>query len=226
MRIIHLHELAGGGRLGRHVEHDPRSRGFAAAAPASPLVSRAWKRHCAPFNQGGVGACTGNAMAGVLMTEPFFTPGRNLTEADALRLYELATRLDKIAGHYPPEDTGSSGLAVAKAAHRSGYVKSYAHAFGLQHALAALGHGPVLLGIPWFAGFDTPRGPHAELVIAGGVRGGHEVELLEIDIAARMVRGCNSWGAGWGDGGYFSLTFDTLDELLAQDGDVVCPVPA
>ncbi len=189
----------------------------------APIVSRAWRRHGDPFNQGDVGSCTGNAMAGCLNTEPFFTPGRILTEDDALSLYKLATRLDKIPGHYPPEDTGSSGLSAAKAAFRSGLISAYHHAFGLHAVLAALGHGPGILGIPWFEGFDSP-GPRGMLTIAGEVRGGHEVELLEVDVVAKTVRGVNSWGPEWADNGYFTLTWSTLGELLDQQGDFVVPV--
>ena len=72
MKIITkiIKETAGAGRLGRHVEHDPQSRAFSAGTAAIKTVS--YKRHGAAFDQGELGSCTGNAMAGVLMTEPFW----------------------------------------------------------------------------------------------------------------------------------------------------------
>jgi hypothetical protein len=165
-------------------------------------------------------------MAGALATGPHFQPGRVVDEAFAVKLYSQATYLDYIGGHYPPEDTGSTGLAVAKAASRMGFIHAYHHAFSLQGALAALSNvGPVIIGVNWYAGFDEPVGPHAELQIGGDVRGGHEVELLAIDVDARMVRGVNSWGSGWGDKGYFTLSFATFDQLLGERGDVVVPIP-
>ncbi len=112
----------------------------------------------------------------------------------------------------------------SKAAHRRGWLRAYHHAFTLRAALASLGHGPGLLGIPWYESFDAPIGPRAELRIAGGVRGGHEVEVSEIDVAARMIRGWNSWGPEWGDRGQWSMSFDTLERLLAEEGDYVVPV--
>jgi hypothetical protein len=205
-------------RLGRHIEHDQRSRAFPAAR-APKVVSVAHTRHCPPFDQGETGSCTGNAEAGVLMTDPTFVTGRSLTEADAVVLYEKATHLDRITGSYPPDDTGSSGLAVMKAAKALGYITGYRHAFGLQHALEALVLAPVITGVSWYEGFDSPNSD-GTVKISGSVRGGHEFEVVAIDADAHTVRACNSWGTGWGDHGYFQFSWDTWDQLLEERGDV------
>lgn len=207
-----------GMRLGRHVRHDPRSRDYP-AAEAPVLVNALHQRHCAPFDQGDLGSCTGNAAAGLLMTEPFYSAGRDLDEGDAVELYGRATRLDRYRGVYPPTDTGSSGLAVMKAARQEGYLAGYAHAFGLQHALAALVLSPVITGVPWYEGFDKPDATGL-VEIRGDVRGGHEFEVIGIDVDARTVRCVNSWSAEWGDGGYFVMTWDAWDRLLHEQGDV------
>ena len=205
-------------RLGRHVEHDRRSRNFEAIR-ASKIVSVAHKRHCPPFNQGQVGSCTGNAEAGLLMTEPFFAPGRKLTETDAVELYTKATHLDRIKGSYPQDDTGSSGLAVMKAAKELGYIGGYRHAFGLQQALEALVLAPVITGVNWYEGFDSPDSS-GTVKISGSVRGGHEFEIVGIDAEAKTVRACNSWDPTWADHGYFQFSWDTWDQLLHERGDV------
>jgi hypothetical protein len=223
--VLRLPERPGVGRLGRHVEHDERSRAYGVVLAPAPLVSVDWKRHCDPYNQGDVGSCTGNAIAGLCMTGPFFRPGVTLTETEALYLYEAATHLDKIPGSFPPNDTGSSGLAAAKAAKRAGLIAGYAHAFGLSQALHALSRAPVITGIDWFNGFDTPVGDAAELRIDGESRGGHEVVLDGIDVKAGFVKGTNSWGLGWGNRGRFVMSFKTFGALLKMRGDVVAPVP-
>jgi hypothetical protein len=207
-----------GHRLGRHIEHDERSRAFPAAR-APKVVSVAHTRHCPPFDQGQTGSCTGNAEAGVLMTDPLFVTGRSLSESDAVVLYEKATHLDRIKGSYPPDDTGSSGLAVMKAAKDLGYITGYRHAFGLQHALEALVLAPVITGVSWYEGFDSPDAD-GTVTISGSIRGGHEFEVVGIDSDARTVRACNSWGTDWGDRGYFQFSWDTWDQLLHERGDV------
>lgn len=224
---VHLPEIhVPGKRLGRHVEHDLRSKTFKVVhPPAAKLVSKKWVRHGSIFNQGDLGSCTGNAMAGVINTEPFYIVGRTFTEKNAVLLYENATRLDDIAGQYPPDDTGSSGLAVAKAAQQLGLVASYSHAMTTNDALLALSNiGPIIVGIEWYEGFDTPQGDGALLVIGGAVRGGHELEVDEIDVDKKLIRIPNSWGTSWGDKGYCTMSFDTFDRLLHSQGDATIPV--
>ena len=47
-------EKPGPGRLGRHVEHDPRSRAFSAGTAVVKTVT--YKRHGEPFDQGDLGS--------------------------------------------------------------------------------------------------------------------------------------------------------------------------
>jgi hypothetical protein len=141
-------------------------------------------------------------------------------------LYSDATRLDKVPGVYPPDDTGSSGLAAAKAAHKRGWLKAYHHAFSLAQALSSLTRGPGMMGVNWYDSFDMPVGPKAELTISpdASVRGGHELEVSEIHVDTRMIRGPNSWGEQWGDRGFWSMSWATFERLLSEQGDYLVPV--
>ena len=174
--------------LGRHIEHDEQSKKFPVSRLATAPKSVTYQRHGEAYDQGSLGSCTGNAMAGVLMTDPFWKNGRLLTESDAVRLYSEATHLDKIRGNYPPDDTGSSGLAVAKAAKKEGWFTAYEHAFGLDHLLHGLSQRPGLLGINWYSSFDTPlESGECPLTIAASVRGGHEIEMFKLDVEQTRV---------------------------------------
>jgi hypothetical protein len=211
-----------GGPLGRHIEHDPRSKDhpFELVAEATMLKVE-HRRHGSPFNQGRIGSCTGNAAAGAINTEPNYhkhSP-RLLVETDAVRCYERATVLDGFPGAYPPDDTGSSGLAAAKAAKEFGWLGSYKWAFGIDQALQALQAAPVITGVDWYEGFDRPDS-NGKVKIAGQIRGGHEFEVFYFDPATGLVGAWNSWGLSWGIGGRFFFTRDTWAKLLERRGDV------
>ncbi len=212
-----------GKRLGRHIEHDPRSLQVAAErAPAVTSVT-----HDAtglPLNQGQIGSCTANALCGALDSAPDYTGGPPLTEQNAIQLYERETQLE--GQPYPPNDPGGSGLMVCKAAQQLGMISSYQHAFGIDHALGALVLRPVITGINWYTSFDTPDPSSGLVEIASGatVRGGHEIVADGIDADAQLVWLWNSWGTGWGLNGRFCMSFATWGQLLQERGDVTVPM--
>src|SRR3954471_15061773 len=97
-------------RLGRHVNHDPRSRAYAYLATGRTLQPVRHTRHAAVLDQGNLGSCTGNAMTGALASDPLYAglpSGTTLDENLAVHLYSVATSMDDFNGTYPPEDTGS-----------------------------------------------------------------------------------------------------------------------
>lgn len=209
--------------LGRILQHDPRSRAFPARADL-PLHTRTWRRYGAVLDQGHTSSCTGHAMAQVLNHIPLRRRGHVLTGVDAMRIYSRATVIDEWLGCYPPDDTGSSGLAVAKAAKEEGLISAYDHAFGLDHALHALMAGPVIVGSNWYSSMFRPQ-RDGRLLVEGTIEGGHEWTWVGVDMEQRLALCLNSWGVDWGVRGRFWLTLDDLDRLLREDGDVTVPLP-
>jgi hypothetical protein len=213
--------------LGRNVYHDPRSLAFPVKAGSWGSVKH---RSNAPiFDQGSLGSCTGQAMAGALSYDPFFStlPNVKVDEDLAVKLYSRATQLDIWPGSYPPDDTGSSGLAVAKAAKEAGYISGYQHAFSLEAALTALMDGPVITGVNWYESmFDTDA--NGQVFISGRISGGHEICADEIDEPNALVWFRNSWGPFWGKSGRFALSIDDWGRLLSEQGDatVLTPITA
>lgn len=211
------------GRAG--VDHDPASRRFAFLPETLPILkTRTWRRYGPVLDQGRVGACTGYAMAHALNTRPnHVAREKMLTSSDALALYGLATQLDPWPGTYPEEDTGSSGLAVAKAAVQLGHIREYRWAFGFDQFLGALMEGPVLVGTIWkndmfwptSRGFVRPTGNEA---------GGHEYLAVGMDLKHRYLTFQNSWSTLWGVKGRFYMTFDDFKSLLDADGDAMLPI--
>lgn len=215
-------QVVEGARLGRHIEHDPRSRNFAAER-APQIKSVTHDATGLPLNQGQIGSCTANALCGALDSAPNFSGGSPLNEGEAVKVYELETKLE--GDPYPPNDPGGSGLMVCKAAKQMGLISGYQHAFGIEHALEALVLRPVITGVSWYSSFDQPGSDGlVEIAPDATVRGGHEIVADEIDAENKLVWFWNSWGSGWGVGGRFCMSFDTWDQLLQQKGDVTVPI--
>lgn len=229
-----------GMRLGRNLWLDARSLAHMVEnnvqEMGQPLKSRQWERVLAVLDQGQLGSCTGNAGTGALGTQPFYdavgrtvlpAPGDAAAAEDyAVQLYKDATVVDGYPGIYPPDDTGSSGLAICKVLASRGTIAGYRWARTAYGFLRLLQNGPVLQGMPWHNAFFTPD-PNGFIDSdpnwsSSGLAGGHEVEAVavELDTAdafSSVITYVNSWGAGWGDSGRFRMRLRTYEQLNGID---------
>ncbi len=221
-------------RLGRHVRHDPRSWQYAfAAADPSTLASVRHQSQIPTLDQGHLGSCTGNAGAKCLSYQPFWAESvvkavlgsdAQADEEYAVGVYSAATHLDDVAGAYPPQDTGSDGLSVAKVLLKRKLISGYQHAFSLEALLSALAKQPVIVGTEWRQDMFNPAAD-GRLSITGRVAGGHEYCLDELDVEHRRVWLQNSWGDSWGHTGRAYVTWDDMRTLLSHQGDCTIFAP-
>jgi hypothetical protein len=221
-------QIVPGQRLGRHVKHDPRSLRYL-VQPATVPQTKVWTRHIPVLDQGDLGSCTGNATTGVLGSEPFYdtltsAQQQTLNEKQAVAFYSLATQLDDYPQNYPPTDTGSDGLDVAKAAQQLGYISGYLHITSVAAAQTAILAGPFIVGTNWMSGMDNPD-PSGRVHATGSVRGGHEYQCIGYHADTDLWEFVNSWGSGWGLGGRFLYSSADFAKLLAADGDATTFVP-
>ncbi|UAK38464.1 hypothetical protein K8O93_01265 [Gordonia bronchialis] len=209
-------------RFGRRVQHDPRSRAYGVVASSvAPLRSVTWETHAPVLDQHDLGACVGFTMAQwVNVTRSQMdADGPWLTADDAISIYSRATEIDQFEGAYPPDDTGTAGLAAAQVAVERGLIRLYRHAFGLQQTLVAIQSGPAMIGTIWLEGMNEPDSA-GFLRPTGAELGGHEYLLVGCNIEQRFVTIQNSWSDSWGENGRAHITFDDLDALLENQGDV------
>lgn len=223
--------------LGRNVKHDPRSRNFPfrSSLQLSEVedVEIEWDVAIPPLDQMSLGSCTGNAGTADEATNALeYVGGTNdplsrapLDEDYAIALYSEATAIDDYQGTYPPNDTGSDGLSIAKALKSRGLITSYEHIFSLSTAILAIHHGPFITGINWYEGMFDPD-PRGVVTISGRIAGGHEPTVIGRkkyfisqgdSLFYWKLR--NSWGSSWGDSGNFYMSDATYERLLSEDGD-------
>ena len=222
-------------RLGRHVNHDPRSRQFAFDGSKVTLSNAKHKRYIPVLDQGNLGSCTAESGTGLLGTtgiwESLTTGLLSTTDEDfdqkfAVQLYSDATKVDPYDGEYPPTDTGSDGLSVAKVLKSRGLISGYQHTFSIDDCLSALSLQAVMVGVSWYESMFTPdSNAFVSVAAKSKVAGGHEFVLDEINVDKEFVGATNSWGTGWGQDGRFYMTFDTLGRLLGENGDCTVLVP-
>lgn len=225
--------------LGRHVEHDSRSRNFAFMAPVPPRkVDVFWSDSAPVLDQGDIGGCVGWTGADILNTD-LFAPlrkakngGKYYTDQDALKFYELATHKDNISGYYPRVDTGSSGLGLSKALLSLGLIDRYTHCFSWTQFLSAIQTQPVALGTLWTNDMSNPDRHgvvHVGSLNDANIIGGHEYMCRGISFTKNMVLCRNHWTPTWNTKvdspkvpGEFWLPIPDLQELLSSknQGDV------
>lgn len=239
-------------RLGRRMQLDARSLPFMIERTPPelrrPLRSVHWSRSLPVLDQGDLGACVGYAATGALATEPWdildgvlrlsvYTAADFITQAGgyAQALYSETTRHDPFPGDWPPDDTGTDGLSVAQVLKARGVIRAYRHASTLRGFAQLLQDGPVIMGMPWLDTFYDPDGHgriDAEGWEAGGLAGGHEVQVIGLDLydfeptklEAATFQCVNSWGDSWGLLGRFTMRGATY-QALRDDIDLRQLVP-
>lgn len=207
-------------RLGRVVAHDPRSRAFAATAPidTSTWRNRAIRLYDPTPNPNQChGECTGVAQCMMFNAVGNRKAGQVLRMGNAHDIYALATTLDPFTGAWPPDDTGSSGLAAAKASQRLGFGGEYRWIFnGAQGVRQQVQLGRIVaVGTRWDWNMFNPDA-NGIVEPGGGEAGGHEWAVRGDDVDRDLALARCWWGPGFRD---FWIRWSHLDELLADNGD-------
>lgn len=218
-------------RLGRHIEHDPRSWAYRLDDAVKNVVVKnvAWQNYSGILNQGNIGACVGFATCASCGTSPNWQALDSKESAAvkrndfALSLYKKATELDEYRGTYPPNDTGSSGLGGAKAAMHYQLIKGYTHAFSFDAMTKGLMLGPMIVGTNWYSSMTNPVEGQVTIRSGSTVVGGHEYLVYGYHDGNFDCQ--NSWGRTWGVGGRFWMTSAMMERLLGERGDAMLFVP-
>ena len=145
--------------------------------------------------------------------------GKVLNMQDALDGYSLATKLDPFQGTWPPTDTGSSGLAAAKAAVQLGIAEKYIWYFSVDDVLLALQEHPISFGGAWY--YDMFNATRTNPVVrpTGSIAGGHQWVLSGYRAKEELIVGECWWGQSFGLNGRFYISVDDFRSLMEDRGD-------
>lgn len=207
------------GQLGRQLVHDPRSKGF----PSRVVVDKpSWVTRMIRIHDPQVNPrqchleCTGCAKAMEFNAVGNRVGGVTLDKDDAHKIYSLASQLDPWEGAWPPNDTGSSGLAAAKAAKKLGLGGEYRHLFGgADEVVQLIQMGRVVnIGVWWYGGMFHPTS--TGIVMPTGKQvGGHQFLARGYHAPLDLVA-IRCW---WGKYRDVFLHREHLHKLLMDGGD-------
>lgn len=175
-----------------------------------------------PLDQGGEGECVGFGWAAELQVPPIEIPVHNQF---ARNLYAGARQIDRAEGRFYQE-SGATVLAGAKLAKKMGWISEYEWCFGMEDLKDTIcARGPVVLGIPWYAGMYSTD--VEGLIWANGeLVGGHCILCVGYDPNhPKFGEGfwlLNSWGKTWGLNGLGFLRDNDMRRLLVHEQGEAC----
>ena len=218
-------------------------------APPARLPSKVDLRaRCSPVeNQGNLGSCTGNALAGAVEFLERRDGVHSLVDVSRLFIYYN----ERVIEHTVQEDSGAmirDGIktlvkqgvcserswpyVIAKFAKKPGaacYKEARDHQVTVYARLETADEMRACLadGFPFVFGFSVYESFESAAVARTGVApmprrnekllGGHAVLAVGYDDARKRFLVRNSWGTGWGMKGYFTLPYDYLGDRNLSD---------
>ena len=230
---------------------DHRDLLYAAIRPAAPppLPPRVDLRATcsAVEDQGNLGSCTGNALAGAV---EFLERKNNAPFVDVSRLFIYYN--ERVIEGTVRSDSGAMIRDGIKSLRSKGvcsetkwpyvasrfavkptpacYKEALAHQITSYHRIQTLDEmrGCLAEGYPFVFGFTVYEQFESPEVAKSGIVnlpqpgertiGGHAVVAVGYDDQSRRFIVRNSWGTGWGDQGYFTIPYDYLaDRNLSDD---------
>jgi len=134
----------------------------------------------------------------------------------AHKIYHTASELDEFEGDWPPDDTGSSGLASAKAAQQLGIGGEYLHVFGGADEVVQLiqQNHVVSVGTWWYDDMFYPDG-QGVIQPTGPQVGGHQYAARGYYAKSDLVI-IRCW---WGLYRDVKIKRDHLNQLILDGGD-------
>jgi hypothetical protein len=183
------------------------------------------------IDQGNESTCVGATFTHLIEDSPI--PRPESPQGTSIIDYRELYREAQLRDEWPGTDyEGTSARGACKVLADRGLIGAYLWANTVQDIIDAVStKGPVAFGSNWYESMFSPRyvkdatGQSRWMLVIdesdGGVAGGHQYLINGVNMPARVFRVKNSWGRWWGTEGRASISFDTLERLLYEQGDAV-----
>lgn len=222
---------------------DTRDQMFTVGEPIIPPMSVDLESKFPPvFNQGTLGSCSGNALAGaigyihpdLLASRLFIYYNERSIEGtiqrdsgaflrDGIKSMADLGVCQESTWPYMIESFENKPSDLSYIEAMKFRINSYSRILTLADMINCLAAGfPFVFGFTVYPEFEGPIvAATGEVPMPTGLEtslGGHAVLAVGYDISTRTIKVRNSWGSGWGKNGYFTLPFDYISNPnLASD---------
>lgn len=136
---------------------------------------------------------------------------------DTTYLYKEAQKVDS----WPGENyDGTSVRAGADILKKHGFISEYRWSWDIKTTIKTLlTVGPVVVGTWWT---EKMFYPNIDGIIkpCNNKMGGHAYLLDGINTEKKLIRIKNSWGKKWGKNGFAYISFDDMEKLIKDDGEI------
>jgi hypothetical protein len=188
--------------------------------PTPKIKSMFWESDEWWGNQGNTSECVGYAWSHWIEDGPI-KHGGIPPIVDPRYIYVNAQKMDEWSGE---NYNGTSIRAGAKFLKSINKISSYYWAFDLQTLIDTVLHlGPVVCGTNWYRGMFYPNSK-GFIRPTGSVVGGHAYVINGVDIDKKMFRIKNSWGQRWGKNGFAYISFNDMNKLIKENGEICIAV--
>jgi hypothetical protein len=186
---------------------------------AVAITSRFWNDTSVFLDQGNTPKCVDYGWHHWMIDGPVTHGKKHIWEPGSL--YARAQQIDE----WPGEDyDGTSVRAGAKTLLEWGMIKEYRWAWDVQTLVdAVLTTGPVVVGTNFYYDMAFPN-TKGLIKVSGSVIGGHCYVINGVNTKTKVFRIKNSWGRGWGINGRAFISFDDMQRLIAEDGEICLAV--
>lgn len=167
-------------------------------------------------DQGRTSECVGYAWAHWIEDGPIKHGGKPPIEHPTI-IYKQAQKIDE----WPGENyNGTSVRAGAKYLQSIGRIEQYLWTYDINVLISTvLTKGPVVVGTNWYSSMNRPD-INGLIKVSGFRIGGHAYVINGVDTIKKQFRIKNSWGRSWGKQGHAFISFNDMNKLIRQNGEV------